>query len=84
MHRLGPRAEAAHSRALRQAAAMSTRQLRGTKYGEDVPSASELETPDGRQRMREVITDLLTTAANNGAPEKMLTRMREDLAVLSD
>ena len=63
---------------------MSTRQLRGAYYGEDVPTVSDLETPEGRQRMREVITDLLNTAADSGAPEKMLARMREDLVTLDE
>lgn len=75
---------AAHSRALRQAAPMSRWQLRGTYYGEGVPTASDLETPEGRQRMREVITELLTTAEASGASDKMPTRMRQDLAVLDE
>jgi len=74
----------AGARALRHAEGMSRWQLRGTYYGEGTPSPSDLETPDGRRRMREVIQELLTVADSNNAPAEMLSRMRDDLVLLQE
>lgn len=63
---------------------MSRWQLRGGYYGEGVPSPLDLETPEGRQKMREVISELLAGAEAGGASGGILTQMRDDLAKLDE
>lgn len=62
---------------------MSRWRLKGSYYGEDVPGPADLDTPEGRQRMREVITDLLATTEASGASGPLVQRMRDDLATLA-
>ena len=54
----------------------------GTYYGDDLPSPEELESPDGRQRMKVAVFEMLRAAEASGASPGLLQRMRDDLAVL--
>ena len=70
--------------AVRQSVGMGRSPLKGTYYGDDVPGPPDLETTEGRQRMREIIGRFLATAEAGGASGPFVHRMRDDLASLAE